>query len=587
MLGGHDVTSPPALGFRAAAGAGSQAPELVRGQGPGDAVSRCYDGEGYDSGNNDGDDHGGGGHARGLQHDDDDDDDDDGDTEMFEVGGVIRLKQLLAFAGDDHGSASSLYRQQLNAGGLDIQTRLNTADKVVVALPAYQVVRCTKADGPNSSQSNVTTDGQFVLKLVPGVETVILTRHPISKKWTDSMCTCKEFYHSLTRSHVSIVPPVAADGSGGEAELKPGCCHTALVVTEREAGFFASVAQPTTAEHSPPAKQPDELQARIIKGRSSQPVVEFKGKRSPVQYFTVRDEGLDKLTGMGLPSVGIVTSTPRQKPGAPMGATEFMLDCRSQLCHKRASAIIDPAAERPSGDGDAGAVEQDERFEVQSGSTLCRHISRVVEAQAAKLIKLVDGRAHAGSGGVSGTGPSNPEFDEDSGCYTLHEPSFYWKNLWSGDGRPLTLAEVVNYSKDPRLNLPTQVLNLTRTLEYYKSRAISLNGDDAPSVYAHVAGDTQSSPSTGSRSGINFQLTDKGFYAGPDLKPDCGSICSKDGCGGVLGDMAQDFVDVPGGTLTLYSLVGAFACKVFACQCTECNTLYRFTGHGAGIVWYG
>ena len=193
-------------------------------------------------------------------------------------------------------------------------------------------------------------------------------------------------------------------------------------------------------------------------------------------------------------------------------------------------------------------------------------------------ITLIDSRsASARSAGNAG----NSEFDEESGLYTLHEASFFWlnrpKNMSAEYHRPLTVQELRDFVLDPRLNLPTSVAHLTSILEYYKSISVTLAGPNhaAPSVYPSDNAEGTS---------VKITLGSQGVFEGPDLEVKCGDVCTaEDGCTGHIGDLVLE-PGIADGTVIVYSLVGAFACKAYARQCASCKTWYKFTGHGTGML---
>ena len=143
--------------------------------------------------------------------------------------------------------------------------------------------------------------------------------------------------------------------------------------------------------------------------------------------------------------------------------------------------------------------------------------------------------------------------------------------------RPLTVQELRDFVLDPRLNLPTSVAHLTSILEYYKSISVTLAGPNhaAPSVYPSDNAEGTS---------VKISLGSKGVFEGPDLEVKCGDVCTaEDGCTGHIGDLVLQ-PGIADGTVIVYSLVGAFACKAYARQCASCKTWYKFTGHGTGML---
>ena len=477
----------------------------------------------------------------------------------LEIGETLGLKTVLLAGRDDSFAAYSAYLQQVITGGYLIETRVQTDTKVVVVMPACKLTARAKTD-------ELTSGGKetFELRVVAGAELVTACRNPISKCTESVVCTCPEFRLALTRAQIVAGPGAASSNP----RLEANCVHTMIFRANYAPVHFPSSQCGTPATTTGTA---DELAHRISMGRI-QPgdivddVTEFQGKASVTQVFSVVDaRAIDHLTAMSMPTVAIVTSTPRFKAGS--NATEYVLECRSKICGKRASATLPKAA--------AGVVTpggpQVNLLAAQDGGNVCRHIKKVYDSATRENgITLVDNRsASAQSAG------KESEFDEGSGLYTHHQNSFFWKN------RPknmpaehhclLSVQDIRDFIKDPRLNLPKTVSNLTNALEHYKSVSFSYAGQNAPSVYP------------GDNEGVKITLTSNGVFVGPKLIVKCGNVCTEEGCTGQIGDPVPE-QGVPDSTVVLYSLVGAFACKTFARQCGSCNTWYKFTGHGTGML---
>ena len=263
------------------------------------------------------------------------------------------------------------------AGGYAIETRVQTDVKVVVVMPACKL---------DAKLDELAIGGHqmFELHVIAGAETVTACRNPISKCTETVICTCPDFRLALTRAEIAAGPTATFSPS-----LEAKCVHTLTFCSE-----YAPVHFPTesSANDGTPAfatSTTDELAHRIITGRISpgdtvDEVTEFKGKHSVTQFFSVVDDAaFDHLTGTPMPTVAIVTGTPRLKAGS--SDTEYVLECRSQICGKRASATLDkPSDEAPATAAGTPGEPNVSILTAQDGSKVCRHIRKVYDSATAR-----------------------------------------------------------------------------------------------------------------------------------------------------------------------------------------------------------